>query len=290
MEESSDESSVDEPIEPVSAKKRRGRDFKDSLEDAVSETSPNGGKKVVEKAKRAAKASGASHGKSGASKLLKSSVSASKESVLSVKKGGGASARKVGKVGKVSKVEASEESDGADTNDESEEGEVIEVSEEEEEEFDLSVEEEEVSVKWPPMPTKVEKGVSYYSWVEIDGVRVSRGDSVYLRSGETGRPYVGKLVELKRRVDSDKTQDDGATCTIDWWYRSGDVEGEVIEEKELIASSHRETNPILSIATSKRPNIIFGNDQKTKKQASQNADIFYYYRFFDTETLKVQIL
>lgn len=289
MEESSDDSSVDEPLEPVATKKRRGRDYKEPLEEAVVATPANGAKKLVEKAKRAAKASGASRGASRGASSSKPPISSTKDTTSSAKKGAAAPAKRGGaKNAKVEALEASEDSDV------SEESGSVDESEEVEDELDLSVEEEDVTVKWPPMPTKVEKGVSYYSWVEIDGVRVSRGDSVYLRSGDAGSPYVGKLVELKRKEDEDDSRTSnptaaGSTCTIDWWYRKGDVEEEMAE-KELIESSHRESNPILSIATSKKPKIIFGNDAKTKKEASTHADTYFYYRFFDTASSKVQVL
>jgi len=289
MLEASDDSSVDEPLEPVQVKKHRGRDFQESLEEAVTETSSTGAKKQVEKAKRAAKVSGASGVPSTASLSSKSSVPEKKVSVTSSKVVVLASTGRGGRSGsKPSPVGASEAYEEATSSSESVEGEVCEVSASEEEGLELSVEEEEeaVRVRWPPMPTKVDKGVSFYSWVEIDGMRVNRGDSVYLRSGEASKPYVGKLVELKR----DDAKGGLATCTIDWWYRSGDVEGEEMDDKELMESSHRASNPILSIATSKRPNIIFGNDAKTKRLAKQQADTYFYYRFFDTANSKVQTL
>ena len=156
--------------------------------------------------------------------------------------------------------------------------------EEDDDSLEVSVEEEEnIEIVWPTIAAKVELGISYYAWVEINGVRFSRGDSVYLRSGSK-TPFIAKLVELKH---DDKN---GSTCSIAWWYRKGDIKGTPMEPKELIESTNIETNPLQSISTSRKPNILFGAEQKNKALAQQHADTFFYYRFYDTSTSKVQVL
>jgi hypothetical protein len=222
----------------------------------------------------------------------------------------GKSSDEIGKVAargsgtlKNKKVEIAAESDDSELEDDAgSDGEAMDdaLSEEEDlsEELEVSVEEEEeIEVRWPPMPTKVEEGtekqghIVYYSWVELAGVRLSRGDSVYLRSGGK-TPYVAKLVELRHDEES------GSTCRVAWWYRKGDLDpakchstlSDPIDPKELIESSELETNPIQSISISKKPKILFGNDKKTKQEAASNPDSFFYYRFYDSSTGKVQSL
>lgn len=269
-------------------KKARGRANSDSEDEAhqmqqaprVKEKTQKAAKKVGGTA--SASAASASNTRTTSKKNLSTTAShSSSASAKSASKARGASETK-----RSSARPSSGRSGSPMDTDESEDeaGSVEFDSQDEEDSLDVSVEDEgQIDIEWPNVPTKVEDGVAYYAWVKIDGVRISRGDSVYLRSG-TKTPFIGKLVELKH--DEKK----GSTCSVAWWYRRGDIKGEEMEAKELLLSTHTEPNALQSISTTRRPQIHFGNDLKSKSLASQHVDSFFYYRFYDHTSSQVQTL
>lgn len=293
-EDDSDDSDVPHASTAVPRKKTRGQvDDDDDDEVHHMQEAP----RVKEKTQRAAKkVGGASTSSHTSTASAAPSRANSKKSTTSTKASPPSRASSKGVERKTNSTEnkiASNRASSArtsaimDTDDSEEDVEEVYDSQDEvdedEDSLEISVEEEgQIDIKWPSLPTKTEAGISYYAWVEIDGVRISRGDSVYLRSGAK-MPFIGKLVELKQ------DEKHGSTCSIAWWYRKGDVR-ETMEAKELMESTHTETNPLQSVSITRRPKILFGRDPKTKSLASQQPDTFFYYRFFDNSTSKVQTL
>lgn len=271
--EESDDSSLDEAASSAARKKARARGTSGDSEEVHKMSDVPKSKTVREKREKAAKKSGGNSGSVSGRSSSSLHLSSAKPSQMS--RGKGSSGSLSGAKTKTLSKNQIESSEDLGESEEEESGEMLEASIEED---------DDVEIKWPNMPTKVDGGVAFYAWVEIDGVRVSRGDSVYLRSGSNSRPYIGKLVELKH--DEKK----GSTCSVAWWYRKGDIKNENMESKEVMESTHTETNPLQSVSTSRRPTILFGSDNKTKAAANNNSDTFFYYRFYDSSTAKVQTL
>lgn len=310
MDEDSDDSDVDAPLVHRPTKKARGKHDTQDNDESVAVSHRNGGRGESGKVQRAAKKVGASA--SGAKGVNKASSTAedakrAKKSTPAVEEGledapknsrGKSTSKAAVSATSSAKASPSGKGVGASGSGRRKDEVVKRVNPpvddasdaESSDELDVSVEEEEdIEIRWPPMPTKVENDVVFYSWVEIDGVRLSRGDSVYLRSGSK-LPYVGKLVELRH------DEKNGSTCQVAWWYRKGDLPSSSSQDtlsmdaKELVESSDLESNPIQSISITKRPTILFGNDNKTRHQASTHVDTFFYSRFLDATTGKVQSL
>lgn len=312
MDEDSDDSDVDAPLSHRPTKKTRGKSSAQDNDESIAVSNRNGGHGESGKVQRAAKKVGVSAG--GAKKAStpvdvkrgKKTMAAVEEELEEGSKKNRGKAASKGVMGPTSSAKASPSGKGTGSSGSGREerrrkeemAKRVNATAEEEsdeesgDELDVSVEEEEdIEIRWPPMPTKVENDVVFYSWVEIDGVRLSRGDSVYLRSGSK-IPYVGKLVELRH------DQENGSTCQVAWWYRKGDLPSSsssshdtvILDTKELVESSDLESNPIQSISITKRPTILFGNDNKTRHLASTNIDTFFYSRFLDATTGKVQSL